>query len=76
MDEFIETTYLACFSFPILLLIKGASPFSPTSESEKKKVLKIKTLFSFRGTDIWINPDIWRDLSLSPILTRVLTTRK
>jgi hypothetical protein len=35
--------------------------FFPTYENEKKKDLKIKTLLSFRGTDIWINPDIWRD---------------
>jgi hypothetical protein len=61
MDELIETTWLAWFSFPFPLLIKGASQLFPTSENEKKKGLKIKTLFSFRGTDIWINPDIWRD---------------
>jgi hypothetical protein len=47
--------------FPIPLLIKAASPFSPTSESEKNEGLTIKTRFSFRHskseTDIQINPD-------------------
>ena len=39
---------LECFPFPIPHLIKGATSFFLTSESEKKKGLKIKTLFSFR----------------------------
>jgi hypothetical protein len=34
-------------SFPILFLLKGASPFCPTSESEKKKGLKNKDAIFF-----------------------------
>ena len=48
--------------FPDSPPYKGSIPsFFPTSENEKKKGLKIKTLFSFRGTDVWINPNMWRD---------------
>jgi hypothetical protein len=45
--------------FPDSPPCKGSIPsFFPTSENGKKKGLKIKMLFSFRGTDIWINPNM------------------
>ena len=46
IGEFIGTTSLGGFPFPIFFLIKGASPFSAT-KNEKKKIFKIKTLFFF-----------------------------
>jgi hypothetical protein len=47
IGEFIGTTSLGGFPFPIFFVIKGASPFSATSEKRKEKDLKIKTLFFF-----------------------------
>jgi hypothetical protein len=51
MDEFIGTTSLRCFLFPIPLLPREHGRFLTTSENEKKKGSKIKMLVSFRHSD-------------------------
>ena len=53
IGEFIGTTPLGGFPFPIFFLIKGASPFSATSEKRKEKRLQDKdAIFLFATQNI------------------------
>jgi hypothetical protein len=58
-NDFRKNNIARVIFFPDSPPYKGSIPsFFPTSENEKKKGLKIMTLFAFRGADIWINPNM------------------